>query len=193
MPDEPEALGLLALMLLHDARRAGRVDDAGELIPLEEQDRVALGPGAIAEGVRLLERRSRAAGRAVPDAGRHRRLPRDRRRRRATTDWDEIADIYARLVRLRPSPVVELNRAVAVAMAEGPAAGLALVEALGASGALDGYYLLPATRADLLRRLDRSEEAATAYRDALALATTGPERSYLERRLAEAEHEPRRP
>ena len=92
-----------------------------------------------------------------------------------------------------PSPVVELNRAVALAMAEGPAAGLELVEALAASGELEGYHLLPATRADLLRRLDRSEEAATAYRDALALAATGPERSYLERRLAEAEHEPRRP
>jgi RNA polymerase sigma-70 factor, ECF subfamily len=103
----------------------------------------------------------------------------------ADTDWAEVAALYGQLVRLLPSPVVELNRAVAVAMADGPAAGLALVEALEASGALAGYHLLPATRADLLRRLDRGGEAASAYREALALAATDAERRYLGRRLAE--------
>jgi RNA polymerase sigma-70 factor (ECF subfamily) len=101
------------------------------------------------------------------------------------TDWAEIAGLYAELVRYVPSAVVELNHAVAVGMAFGPAAGLELVDALAASGRLDGYHLLPATRADLLRRLDRRSEAAEAYRDAIALAGTEPERRYLERRAAE--------
>jgi RNA polymerase sigma-70 factor (ECF subfamily) len=193
MPEEPEALGLLALMVLHDARRAGRVDDDGVLVPLERQDRSRWDRRRIAEGVRLLDRAL-----ALGDAGPYQMQAaiaacHATAAEAGATDWDQIAGIYARLALLVPSPVIELNRAVALAMAEGPAAGLELVEALAASGELEGYHLLPATRADLLRRLDRSEEAATAYRDALALATTGPERSYLERRLAEAEHETRRP
>jgi RNA polymerase sigma-70 factor (ECF subfamily) len=185
MPDEPEAVGLLALMLLHDARHATRLDAAGDLVTLEEQDRGRWDIAEIEEGVALLEGALRrgAPGRyqvqaaiaachaTAADA--------------AGTDWPQIAALYGRLVRLVPSPVVELNRAVAVGMADGPAAGLALVGALAASGELEGYHLLPATRADLLRRLGRTGEAAEAYREALGLAATDAERRYLGRRLAE--------
>ena len=175
MPDEPEALGLLALMLLQDARRAARVDDAGDLVPLEEQDRTRW------DARRDRRRASRCSTRAlrrrrarpVPGAGGDRRVPRGRGDA-DETDWVEIALLYGELARMIPSPVVELNRAVAVAMADGPEAGLALVDALDAAGALAGYHLLPATRADLLRRLDRRDEAAAAYRAALELATTEP-------------------
>jgi RNA polymerase sigma-70 factor (ECF subfamily) len=185
MPDEPEAVGLLALMLLHDARRAGRVDGAGDMIPLDDQDRTLWDAERIAEGVDLLEgalRRRRAGPYQVQAAiaAAHATALDP-----AATDWVEIAGLYRELVRMVPSPVVELNRAVAVAMAEGPAAGLELVDALGASGALDGYHLLPATRADLLRRLGRPTEAAVAYRAALALVRSDVDRRYLERRLAE--------
>jgi RNA polymerase sigma-70 factor (ECF subfamily) len=155
MPDEPEAQGLLALMLFHDARRATRTDGAGDLVRLEDQDRSRWDRGEIEEGTRVLDaalRRGRpgayqvqaaiaACHATVADA--------------ADTDWAEIAGLYGELARLVPSPVVELNRAVAVAMADGPAAGLALVRALEDSGALTGYHLLPATRADLLLRLGR--------------------------------------
>lgn len=185
MPDEPEALGLLALMLLHDGRRASRVDAAGDLVPLEEQDRSRWDRDSIGEGLDVLalalrQRRQGpyqiqaaiAACHAAAESA-------------ADTDWVEIAALYGRLAALLPSPVVQLNRAVAVAMADGPAAGLALVEALEASGALAGYHLMPATRADLLRRLDRGDEAATAYREAIGLAATEAERRYLQRRLLE--------
>lgn len=192
MPDEPEALGLLALMLLHNARRVARVDDAGDLVPLEEQDRERWDRAAIEEGVKVLDA---ALARGEPGpyqiqaaiAACHATAP-----TAAATDWTEIARLYFELARLyfelarvTPSPVVELNRAVAVAMADGPAVGLALVDRLEASGALAGYHLLPATRADLLRRLGRPSEAASAYRQALALATTDAERRYLAGRLAE--------
>lgn len=185
MPDEPEALGLLALMLLHDARRAARVDNAGDLVPLEEQDRTRWDGDAIAEGLELLDaafRREQPGPYQVQAAiaARHASAG-----EAAATDWAEIAALYGQLARMVPSPVVELNRAVAVAMADGPEAGLSLVEALEASGALPGYHLLPATRADLLRRLDRPAEAAAAYRQALELAATDAERRYLTRRLAE--------
>jgi RNA polymerase sigma-70 factor, ECF subfamily len=185
MPDEPEAAGLLALMLLHDARRAARVDAAGDLVPLEEQDRSAWNRAQIDEGVSILDAalRRRSPGSYQVQAGIaacHAGAPDV-----ASTDWAQIAALYGRLARLTPSPVVELNRAVAVAMADGPAAGLELVDALAASGELDGYHLLAATRADLLRRLGRPDEAAAAYREALALAHTDAERRYLERRLAE--------
>jgi RNA polymerase sigma-70 factor (ECF subfamily) len=186
MPDEPEALGLLGLMLLHDGRRASRVNDDGDLVPLEEQDRSRWEQAAIDEGIELLERALRrrqegpyqlqaaiAACHATAKAA-------------ADTDWNEIAGLYGRLAILVPSPVVELNRAVAVAMAEGPRAGLVLVEALEASGSLAGYHLLPATRADLLRRLGRFAEAAVAYEVALDAATTEAERRYLTRRHREA-------
>jgi RNA polymerase sigma-70 factor (ECF subfamily) len=191
MPDEPEVRGLRALMLLHDARRAARLDDAGDLILLEDQDRGSWDADRVAEGTRLLDtalRRGRpgpyqvqaaiaACHATAASAG--------------ETDWAQIALLYGRLVMMIPSPVVELNRAVAVAMADGPAAGLALVEHLAGAGALASYHLLPATRAHLLRRLDRTDEAAAAYREALALAPTDVERRYLTRRLAETQGDER--
>jgi RNA polymerase sigma-70 factor (ECF subfamily) len=185
MPDEPEALGLLALMLLHDARRVARVDDAGDLVTLEEQDRARWDTSEIEEGVGLLDaalHHDRAGPYQLQAAiaACHARAA-----DAADTDWAKIAQLYGRLAQLMPSPVVELNRAVAVAMADGPAAGLTLVDALEASGALAGYHLLPATRADLLRRLSRPDEAAASYREALDLAATEAERRYLARRLAE--------
>jgi RNA polymerase sigma-70 factor (ECF subfamily) len=182
MPDEPEVLGLLALLLLHDARRDARVDEHGDLVLLEDQDRSRWDRERIDEGTRMLERALRL-GRPGPyqlqaaiasihtAAGR----PED-------TDWGEIAALYAGLAALTPSPVVELNRAVAVAMARGPEEGLALVDRIGG---LEGYHLLHATRADLLRRLGRLDEAEDAYRRAHELATSPVERRYLERRLAE--------
>ncbi|MFL6073210.1 MAG: RNA polymerase sigma factor [Mycobacteriales bacterium] len=185
MPAEPEAGGLLALMLLHDARREGRVDDTGDLVTLEEQDRGRWDRAEIAEGVAVLDR-ALARGRPGPYqvqaaiAACHATAP-----DAAATDWAQIAALYGELARMVPSAVVELNRAVAVAMAAGPAAGLALVEELAAGGELAGYHLLPATRADLLRRLGRGSAAAVSYREALALATTDAERRYLTRRLAE--------
>jgi RNA polymerase sigma-70 factor, ECF subfamily len=189
MPDEPEALGLLALMLLHDARRAARVDGAGDLVTLEEQDRARWNRDKIREGEDILDAALRlgkvgpyqlqaaiaACHATAADA--------------ADTDWAEIAALYGQLVSLVPSPVVKLNRAVAVGMADGPAAGLALVEEIEAAGELAGYHLLPATRADLLRRLGRQTEAAVAYREALELAATEAERRYLARRLEETERE----
>ena len=185
MPDEPEALGLLSLMMLHDARRATRVDHAGDLVPLDDQDRSRWDRAAIDEGVAILEAARR---RVTPGpyqvqaaiAACHAVAP-----EAAATDWARIAALYGELARLVPSPVVELNRAVAVAMADGPAAGLALVARIESSGALADYHLLPATRADLLRRLDRGDEAADAYRRALDLAGSESMRRYLTRRLAE--------
>ncbi|WP_069464052.1 RNA polymerase sigma factor, partial [Actinacidiphila rubida] len=172
MPAEPEAAGLLALMLLHDARSAARTDRAGDLVPLEDQDRTLWDRARIAEGVEILDR---ALARRRPGpyqvqaaiAACHADAPGPQE-----TDWKQIALLYGELARRAPSPVVELNRAVAVAMDEGPACGLALVEALAAAGELAGYHLLPATRADLLRRLGDRAPAAAAYREALELAPT---------------------
>jgi RNA polymerase sigma-70 factor (ECF subfamily) len=181
MPDEPEARGLLALMLLHDARRAGRVTDDGELVTLAEQDRSRWDRTAIDEGVRLIDGGERGPYQLqAAIAGCHATAA-----RAEDTDWARIAALYGELGRRNPSPVVELNRAVAVAMARGPAAGLELVDRLAASGALDGYHLLPATRADLLRRLGRTGDAAAAYREAYDLAPTEVERRFLEKRLGE--------
>jgi RNA polymerase sigma-70 factor, ECF subfamily len=185
MPDEPEVLGLLALLLLQDSRRDARVDADGDLVLLEDQDRTRWDSAEIEEGVAVLDRAIRrskpgpyqvqaaiaACHATASDA--------------AATDWTEIAALYRELARMLPSPVVELNRAVAVAMSEGPETGLALVDELDASGRLPRYALLHATRADLLRRLGRAADAASAYRDALALAGTDAERRYLEKRLAE--------
>ena len=189
MPDEPEALGLLTLMLLHDARRAARVDGAGDLVTLEEQDRERWDRDKIREGEDIFDAALRL-GKVGPYqlqaaiAARHATAA-----SAADTDWAEIAALYGLLVSLVPSPVVKLNRAVAVGMADGPAAGLALVEEIEAAGELAGYHLLPATRADLLRRLGRQTEAALAYREALELAATEAERRYLARRLEETVRE----
>jgi RNA polymerase sigma-70 factor (ECF subfamily) len=185
MPGEPEVEGLLALLLLHDARRAARVSPDGELVTLENQDRARWDAAEIAEGVALLET---ALHRGKPGpyqvqaaiAACHATAA-----KAGETDWRQIASLYAELARFVPSAVVELNRAVAVAMADGPAAGLALVDELAAGGELAGYHLLPATRADLLRRLDRLPEAAAAYRAAIELAGSDTERRYLAGRLAE--------
>jgi RNA polymerase sigma-70 factor, ECF subfamily len=186
MPDEAEAWGLLALMLLHDARRPGRLDTHGDLVPLEEQDRTTWNRPQIDEGAAILERALRRQRPGVYQvqaaiAACHAEAP-----VAAATDWPQIALLYGELERLAPGPVVELNRAVAVAMADGPAAGLDLVDVLTRSGQLVGYQLLPATRADLLRRLGRNNEAAIAYREALDLTTAEPQRRYLERRLTDA-------
>jgi RNA polymerase sigma-70 factor, ECF subfamily len=178
MPDEPEALGLLALMLLHDARRDARLDEAGELVLLEHQDRSRWDEVRVDEGRRVL-------GRALPL-----RRPGPYQLQAAIaslhlepeTDWTQIAALYERLVEFVPSPVVELNRAVAVAMAEGPESGLALIEAIEG---LDSYRHLHSARADLLRRLGRGNEAAEAYERALELTHQPAERGFLERRLAE--------
>jgi RNA polymerase sigma-70 factor (ECF subfamily) len=185
MPDEPEAIGLLALMLFHDARRHARVDDRGDLILLEAQDRSRWDVAAIAEGTALLDaalrlRRPGPFQVQAAIAACHAQAP-----EASDTDWVEIAALYGRLAELTPSPVVELNRAAAVSMAEGPEAGLALIDRLDEADALRGYHLLPAARADMLRRLGRAAEAAEAYRRALALVANEPERRFLERRLRE--------
>ncbi|WP_280430108.1 RNA polymerase sigma factor [Nocardia brasiliensis] len=182
LPTEPEARGLLALMLLLEARRAQRTD-GGMLVTLEHQDRSGWDHTLIAEGVRTLDE-ALAARRPGPYqvqaaiAACHATAP-----DAAATDWPQIVALYGELARLAPSPVVELNRAVAVAMADGIPAGLALIDEIDASGRLDGYYLLPAARADLLRRDGRADEAATAYGAALKLAPTSAERRYLADRL----------
>ncbi len=190
MPDDPEVLGLLALMLLHDARSSARTDAAGELVTLEQQDRSKWDTDQISAAVALLEaalRRGRPGIYQVQAAiaACHATAPDT-----AKTDWAQIVGLYDQLARLAPSPIVELNRAVAVAMTDGPAAGLALTDALAATGALADFHLLPATRADLLRRLGRRAEAAEAYRQALALAPTDAEQRYLTRRLAETADDP---
>jgi RNA polymerase sigma-70 factor (ECF subfamily) len=185
LPDEPEAAGLLALMLLHDARRDARAGPAGELILLDDQDRHLWDAGRIAEGRALVEQ-AVAARRPGPYqvqaaiASLH-----DEAGTPAETDWPQIVALYRTLHRMAPSPVVELNLAAAVAMADGPAVGLAMMDGIAASGELESYPYLHAGRADLLRRLGRRSEAAAAYRRALALTTNGPERAFLERRLAE--------
>jgi RNA polymerase sigma-70 factor (ECF subfamily) len=182
---EPEALGLLALMLLHESRRAARASPSGDLILLEDQDRSLWDRDMIAEGRALVERALAtrrigpytlqaaisAAHAGAPDA--------------AATDWSQIVGLYDVLLRVEPSPVIELNRAVAVAMRDGPAAGLALIDAILARGELADYRLAHAARADLCRRLGRAAEARASYEHALALTHGEPERRFLERRLAE--------
>jgi RNA polymerase sigma-70 factor (ECF subfamily) len=187
MPDEAEARGLLALMLLHHARREARVDDAGELVTLEDQDRTRWHAEDIDEGIGLLTAAWRSGPRGPYQLQAAIAACHATAATAAATHWAQIAGLYEELGDLMPSPVVALNRAVAIAMARGPAAGLALVEQLEADGELAGYYLLPATRADLLRRMDRRADAALAYRQALELAATDTERRYLARRLAESD------
>jgi RNA polymerase sigma-70 factor, ECF subfamily len=185
MPDEPEVLGLLALMLLHDARREARTGPGGELVLLEDQDRELWDRARIDEGRELLDRALRmrrvgpnqlqaAIAALHDDAG----TPQQ-------TDWAQIAGLYQVLGRIAPSPVVELNRAVAVAMASGAERGLDIVEGVAASGQLEEYPYLHAARADLLRRLGRLDEAGEAYRRARELTGNETERAFLDRRIAE--------
>jgi RNA polymerase sigma-70 factor, ECF subfamily len=181
LPDEREPQGLLALMLLLDARQATRTDETGAVVVLEDQDRSRWDRTKIAEGIGLVQVSLRGGppGRysvQAAIAALHARANSVRE-----TDWAQIALLYSVLANLQPSPVVELNRAVAIAMSEGLEKGLALVEAIK----LPGYHLLPAARADLLRRLGRNDESAAAYREALSLVRNDAERSFLERRLAQ--------
>ncbi len=185
MPADSEVAGLLALMLLHDARRDARLDEAGDLVTLEDQDRTRWDTAEIDEAVDLLKtavQRGRPGSYWIQAAIVTCHATADDP---ADTDWRQIAALYERLAELAPSPVVELNRAVAVAVTDGPAAALDIVDSLTASASLPGYHLLPATRADLLRRLHRPDEAAACYREALSLTTTHSERRFLARRLAE--------
>ncbi len=181
---EPEAIGLLALMLLHESRRGARSSPQGDLILLEHQDRALWDRALIAEGIALVERalgskRFGPYSLQAAIAAVHAEAP-----SAAATDWAQIVALYEVLARLDASPVVELNRAVAVAMRDGPAAGLALIDALLGKGELEHYHLAHAARADLCRRLGRSAEAHASYQRALALARQEPERRFLERRLA---------
>jgi RNA polymerase sigma-70 factor (ECF subfamily) len=186
LPGEGEARGLLALMLIHDARRAARVSAGGDLILLEDQDRSLWNRGQISEGVSLA--RAALQGAAPGPYALQAAIAAEHGRAAAgATDWSEIVRLYDRLFVVAPSPVVALNRAVAVAMERGPESGLALVAELKEAGELDAYHLLWAVEADLLRRLDRHGEAAAAYRRALALVATEAERRFIERRLAEME------
>jgi RNA polymerase sigma-70 factor (ECF subfamily) len=184
VPDQPEVIGLLALMLLQDSRRDARMD-RGRVVLLEDQDRSRWDGVQIAEGLTLLDR-SRALGPGGPYqvqaaiAAEHALASRPE-----DTDWSSIAGLYSLLVAMAPSPVVELNRAAAVAMAEGPERGLRLIDRLVTEGELDQYHLLHSARGDLLRRLGRFPDAARAYRAALDLATNPAERAFLAARLAE--------
>ena len=182
---EPEALALLALMLLHDSRRAARTSPTGDLILLEDQDRSLWNRDQIAEGVALMERAlsSRRIGPYALQAAIaavHAETP-----RAAATDWARIVGLYDVLVQADPSPVVELNRAVAVAMRDGPEAGLVLVDAILGRGDLGNYHLAHAARADLCRRLGRIKDARVSYERALGLTGQEPERRFLTRRLSE--------
>ena len=187
---EPEAIGLLALMLLHESRRDTRSSPEGDLVLLADQDRSRWDRGRIAEGSALVQR-ALASRRFGPYtlqaaiAAVHAEAPTP-----ADTDWGQIVGLYEVLLRIEPSPVVELNRAAAVAMRDGPAAGLALVDAILARGDLGQYYLAHSARADLCRRLGRTEDARGSYRRALELTRQEPERRFLERRLRELGGEP---
>src|SRR5689334_3558170 len=185
LPDEPENLGLLALMLLQDSRRKARVNDRGELVTLEEQDRSLWDRKEIDEGVRLVERAL-----ALGAAGKYQiqaaiAALHCEAETAAQTDWRQIVALYEELMRLSASPVVALNHAAAVAMADGAAAGLKLIDELGAANKLDNYYLYHAARADLLRRLARRDAAHAAYLRALALTTNQVEQNYIRRRVQE--------
>jgi RNA polymerase sigma-70 factor, ECF subfamily len=185
MPAEPEVVGLLALMLLHHSRRDARVDASGDMVLLEDQDRSLWRHEELEEGLRLAERAGAAApyGIQAAIAAEHARAE-----RADATDWQRIAALYDRLEETAPSAVVTLNRAVAVAMADGPERGLEILDELAGRGELEGYRLLHAARADLLRRLGRGSEARVAYARALELATNPVERRFLERRLRSHPH-----
>jgi len=189
MPDEPEALGLLSLMLVQDSRRAARVGTDGELVTLQDQDRGLWDQAVIAQAGTVLDRAVRLRRPGPYQLQAAIAACHANARSAAETDWHEILVLYDRLSEIVATPVVLLNRAVAVAMAQGPASGLTLVDELEEAGALADYYLLPATRADLLRRLGRYAEAATAYGRALELAPTDSERRFLRRRVSEVSEE----
>jgi RNA polymerase sigma-70 factor, ECF subfamily len=182
---EPEAMGLLALMLLHDSRRATRTSPTGDLILLENQNRALWNRDQITEGVSLVAR-TLSSGQVGPYtiqaaiAAAHAQAPSS-----TTTDWARIVALYDLLMRAEPSPVVELNRAVAVAMRDSPSAGLVLIDAILARGELENYHLAHAARADLCRRLGRTAESRVSYERALSLTQQEPERRFLERRLSE--------
>src|SRR3954447_19677102 len=186
MPGRGEIKGLLALMLLHDARRAGRETDGGDIVLLEEQDRTLWDASQIAEGLRLVEDALRIPGRPqsyavqAAIAALHARAPSYK-----DTDWPQIAGLYEVLLRISPSPVIELNHAAAVSMVDGPARALALIDALEARGGLRGYELLPAVRADLLRRLGQHDAARQAYLAATEATQLEPLRRLYARRMAE--------
>jgi RNA polymerase sigma-70 factor (ECF subfamily) len=186
MPQRGEIKGLLALMLLHDSRRAGRETAGGDIVLLEEQDRTLWDSRQIAEGLRLVEDALRVPGRPesyavqAAIAALHARAPNYK-----DTDWPQIAGLYEVLLRISPSPVIELNHAAAVSMVDGPARALDLLDALEARGGLEGYELMPAVRADLLRRLGRREAASEAYRAATSATQLEPLRRLYARRLAE--------
>ena len=186
MPETREIKGLMALMLLHDARRGGRASADGDIVLLEEQDRSLWDRGQIGQGLRLVEDVLQMPGRPPPYAVQaaiaalHAQAPSYQ-----DTDWRQIAGLYEVLLRIAPSPVIELNHAAAVSMVDGPARALDLVDALTARGGLDGYDLLPAVRADLLRRLGRHEAARDAYVAAAAVTRLAPLRRLYARRLAE--------
>jgi RNA polymerase sigma-70 factor (ECF subfamily) len=186
MPRRGEIKGLLALMLLHDARRAGRETAAGDIVLLEQQDRSLWDRGQIAEGLQLVEESLRQPGRPqsyavqAAIAALHARAPNYQ-----DTDWPQIAGLYEVLLRISPSAVIELNHAAAVSMVDGPARALDLIDALQARGGLDGYELLPAVRADLLRRLGRHQAAREAYLAAIAVTQLEPLRRLYARRIAE--------
>ncbi len=190
LPSDPEVLGLLSLMLLHDSRRQARADANGDLVTMEEQDRSLWDANAIREGFQLLER-ALSLGEPGPYqvqatiAAEHARAG-----AASDTDWRQIAAFYSELMRMTPTPVVALNRAAAAGMAYGPEAGLELLDELAAAGDLDEYYLLHAARADLFRRAGRRREAAAAYEKALTLCGAEPERRYLRKRLEEVNDAP---
>ena len=185
LPNEPENPGLLALMLLHDSRRDARVNKAGDLVPLEEQDRSLWHSGQIHEGLRLVEQALRAGcvgpfqlQAAIAAVHAEAKTP-------SETDWRQIASLYAVLARFFPSPVISLNHAVAIAMSEGPDHGLGLMDQLGSTGELESYYLYHAARADILRRMHRQNEALQEYKRALSLTSNTVEQGYLRRRIEE--------
>jgi RNA polymerase sigma-70 factor, ECF subfamily len=190
MPQRGEIMGLLALMLLHDARRTSRQTEGGDIVLLEEQDRTLWDACQIAEGLKLVEDALRRPGRPqaytvqAAIAALHARAPSYR-----DTDWPQIAGLYEVLLRISPSPVIELNHAAVVSMVDGPARALDLIDALEARGGLDGYELMPAVRADLLRRLGRKEAAREAYREAAAATQLEPLRRLYARRLGEMDQQ----
>src|ERR1700733_4621236 len=185
MPTQAEPRGLLAMMLLHDARRDARIDERGEIVLLEEQDRARWDRTQIGEGLALSEAAVKADAHGPYAIQSAIAAVHSRAKSAGATDWRAIADLYQRLNAIRPSPVIELNRAVAVAMADGPAAGLELIDEIAASGELRDYYLMWSARADLLRRLGRWSEAGESYRAGLSRVGSAPERRFIRRRLEE--------